>query len=103
MNLTILAQQYVCAECHAPLTLRYNAEPHTWDSSIEGDEWMAVCTMNAMHRGFTTRATVEIEEERSRQEAYRIMHDPELREALPWLPEPEAVGAEQAMNELFEA
>lgn len=95
MNLTILAEQYVCAECHNPLTLRYD---------IEADErWQVVCTIDAAHRGFNTKATVEIQGELARREAYRITHDPELRKALPWLPEPEPVTTAQAMNELFEA
>lgn len=95
MNLTILAEQYVCAECHSPLTLRYD---------IEADErWQAVCTIDAAHRGFNTKATIEIQEELARREAYRITRDSELRKVMPWLPEPEPVTAEQAMNELFEA
>lgn len=93
MNLTILAEQYVCAECHSPLTLRYDIEAE--------ERWQVVCTTNAAHRGFNTKATVEIQRELAAREAHRIIHDSELRKALPWLPEPETVTAEQAMSELF--
>lgn len=95
MNLMILAEQYVCAECHNPLTLRYDAETD--------ERWLVVCTIDAAHRGLNTKATIEIQEELARREAYRITRDPELRKVLPWLPEPELVTTEQAMNELFEA
>lgn len=94
MNLTILTEQYVCAECHSPLTLRYD---------IEADErWQAVCTVDAAHRGFNTKATIKIQQELARREAYRIIHDPELREALPWLPEPEHKTLDEAMADLYD-
>ena len=94
MNLTILAQEYVCAECHGPLTLRHD---------VEADErWQAICTVDPLHRGFNTKATVEIQEELARREAYRIIHDPELRKALPWLPEPEHKTLDEAMTDLYD-
>ncbi len=94
MNLTILTERYVCAECHSPLTLRYDAEAD--------ERWQAVCTVDAAHRGFNTKATVEIQAEQARREALRIIHDPELRKALPWLPEPEHKTLDEAMTDLYD-
>lgn len=92
ITITTLATQYVCAQCHGHLTTR-------WE---EGEGHYVVCVADQSHFGFVTKATVEIEKERSKIEAIRITHDPALREVLPWLPEPEQVTTEQAMKDLYD-
>jgi hypothetical protein len=92
---TTLVRDYVCAQCHAPLSRRPRPDGQ------RGLE--VVCTQDAGHRGFWRKTTVEIRRKVAVLEAYEIVHDPTLRQAMPWLPQPEPVDARKALAELYDS
>lgn len=91
-TLKYFCERYVCRVCRSNFTAR--RDPVT-------GKWSIICTENAEHYGAWSKGYLEHRQQQERVEFLEIIYDHELRQLLPWLPEPSPMTADEAMKDLF--